>query len=122
MNLPDVTLLFQMVHFAVVYVILRKFVFVPSLRIIEQQEKQEGELQGKVDASHQKYQEVATKKQQRLQHLKKSLIALVPKQANIDAVASETVKPLEAVISPLREEHKAKVSQLLIQELSDVEL
>lgn len=123
MNLPDITLLFQILHFIIAYVILRKFVFGPALILLEQGESDKNNLQQKVDNNRVALQELAGQQRQRWKMIQQSLMNMIPGLSGKQGQkASGAFQPVDIVDVQIPEQSKKNIRDLLTKELSDVKL
>jgi len=121
MNLPDVTLFFQMIHFVVAYAILRRFIFAPALVIIEAGEQRVDQLQKRVDGVRLDHQELQQQQRQRWRFIQLSLCDMIPKiNEKICVNAAKVSSPVQQVGRVLSEEQKQAIKQMLHDELLDV--
>lgn len=120
MNLPDITLFFQMVHFIVAYTILRRFVFAPALTIIEASENRMGQLQKRVDLAHDDHQGLLQQQRQRWRFIQQSLCDMIPKINEKVCVNSAKVSaPVQLGNVTISGEQKKSIKQMLHDELLD---
>lgn len=120
MNLPDITLFFQMIHFAVAYVVLRRFVFAPALIIIETNEERMGQLQKRVDMARSDHQGLQEQQRQRWRFIQQSLSAMIPKfndKSCLNSAKLSTPVQLDGVTLP--EEQRQSIKKMLHDELLD---
>jgi hypothetical protein len=123
MNLPDITLFFQMLHFMVAYIILRKLVFAPALIIIEGNERRQNQLLTKIDGIKLEQYNLVQQCQQRWKFIQLSLIGMVPKLAEKVCVNPVQIsKSIEHKEVKLTVDEKNNIKNMLEKELSDVEL
>jgi len=123
MNLPDVTLIFQMLHFLVAYTILRRFVFAPALALIEQNEEYKDQLLKNVDTTMAEQKELVGQQRQSWKMIQHALISMIPRfnaKNDVDVVRIST--PIELSDVKLSEQQKQNIQKMLHDELSDVEL
>ena len=120
MDLPNVTLLFQMVHFAIAYVLMRKFVFEPALQIIVAQESYKQNLEQKIIVAQAAYQDTIQQKQSRWNFMKDSLTALIPKFILTSRFKKTTSEPIALKTVQLSSEQKQKLAAVLQDELVDI--
>lgn len=120
MILPDFTLVLQMVHFYMAYLIMKHFVFAPALKILEVQDGYKQSLAQKIAIVQVEYTEI-TKKQSLLWHAKKTeLYAFIPRLSRICLSCKKTTdQPLIKSLELSSNEQKALVEKLCKQ-LSDV--
>lgn len=120
MNLPDVTLFFQMIHFWIAYIILRRFVFAPALTIIESGEQRIDQLQKRVDIARDDQLQLQQQHRQRWRFIQLSLCDMVPKIHEKKCVNSVKVSaPVSLDNVTLSSEQKQAVKQMLHDELLD---
>lgn len=121
MNLPDVTLFFQMIHFFIAYRVLRRFVFAPALTIIEAGELRKDQLQKRVDMARENHLELQHQQRQKWRFIQRSLSDMIPKINEKKCVnqtkISEPVPLTERVLSS---QQKQEIRQMLHDELLDV--
>lgn len=123
MNLPDVTLIFQMLHFLVAYAILRRFVFAPALILLEQSEQHKNQLLKNVDTTMAEQKELTGQQRQRWKTMQQTLTSMIPRfnaKNDVDVVRIST--PIELSDVKLSEQEKQNIQKMLHDELSDVEL
>jgi|GEM_PF-1293985 len=123
MNLPDVTLLFQMLHFLVAYAILRRFIFAPALILLEQNEQHKNQLLKNVDTTMAEQKELIGQQRQRWKTMQQTLTSMIPRfnaKNDVDAIRISTSIELSDV--KLSEQEKQNIQKMLHDELSDVEL
>ncbi|MBP9764758.1 hypothetical protein KBD08_00290 [Candidatus Babeliales bacterium] len=89
MLLPDITLLFQLVHFWIAYMLLRHLVFAPALNLLLQDEQHKNQMQKKIEGVGTVYRNLLEQHQQRWSFIKTSLYEMIPRQTVV------TVKPKE---------------------------
>lgn len=122
MNLPDVTLFFQMLHFIIAYTILRKFVFAPALTLIEQDEQHKNKLLKNVDTALTEQKELIVTQRQRWQTMQQALISMIPRftiKDNVDGLQASA--PVELADVTLSQQQKLNIKKMLYDKLSDVE-
>lgn len=121
MNLPDVTLFFQMVHFIIAYAILRRFVFAPTLRIIEAGENRIEQLQKKVELASKDHQGLLQQQRQKWRFIQQSLRDMVPKINEKLCINSAKVStPVRLDNATISGEQKKAIKNMLYDELLDV--
>lgn len=122
MNLPDITLLFQMLHFYVAYKILKYFVFAPALRIINQDIAQQQTLENKITQAHTQHATLLEKCNQRWKFIQESLrnnMPSLPAKMCFDHTKIAQ-KPTPQTI--LTKQQQDDIKKMLKQKLSDVEV
>ncbi len=123
MNLPDVTLMFQMLHFMVAYAILRKFVFAPALMLLEHDEQQKNQLQKNVETARAEQKDLVEQQGQRWKAMQQKLTSMVPQlNAHRDVNAVRLSAPIEISDIKLSEKQKQNIQKMLHDKLSDVDL
>jgi F0F1-type ATP synthase membrane subunit b/b' len=78
MNLPDITLFFQMIHFLIAYAIFKRFVFAPSLMILEKDEERNKRYNQKLHDARIQLHEITQQHSDRWRFIKQSLIDMSP--------------------------------------------
>lgn len=78
MNLPDITLFFQMIHFLIAYAILRHFIFKPSLVILEEDEAKNQRYNQKLHEARTQFHGFVEQQNQRWHFIRKSLMDMSP--------------------------------------------
>jgi len=78
MKLPDITLIFQMVHFFIAYMILRRFIFAPSLLILEENEEKNQRYNQKIHEARTQFNNTVAQQHQRWHFIKQSLMDMSP--------------------------------------------
>lgn len=78
MNLPDVTLIFQMFHFLIAYMILKRFVFTPSLVILEEQESRNQRYNQRIHEARTQFNGFVAQQHQRWHFIRQSLMEMSP--------------------------------------------
>jgi len=123
MNLPDVTLIFQMLHFLVAYAILRKFVFAPALMLIEKDEQQKNQLHKNVETTLAEQKELVVQQRQRWKAMQQTLTSMIPRlSGHNDVNAVRLSAPVELSDVKLSEKQKQNIQKMLHDKLSDVDL
>ncbi len=78
MKLPDITLIFQMIHFLIAYMIMRRFVFTPSLLILEENEAKNQRYNQKIHEARTQFHGIVQQQHQRWHFIKQSLMDMAP--------------------------------------------
>lgn len=78
MNLPDITLFFQMFHFLIAYAILKRFVFAPSLIILEDEEEKSQRYNQRVHEARLQFNGFVEQQHQRWHFIRQSLLEAAP--------------------------------------------
>lgn len=110
-----------MIHFAIAYWIMRKLVFEPALKIILAQESDQKNLDQKIMLAQQAEQESIKQKHAGWNFMKESLNGLIPKLATTIRFAKTTSQPLDVQPTKLSSEQKQKLTNLLHDELVDIQ-
>lgn len=120
MNLPNITLFLQLVHFAVAYYVLRRFIFGPALQIIVKQDNYKQSIQTKIEITRNAQQDNLKLKQSRWNFMKTSLTSLIPQISGLCFLPkkSDTSVPVQTL--KLSDQEKQKIIQTLCDELSDI--
>jgi hypothetical protein len=79
MNLPDVTLILQMIHFLIAYAVMYKFVFTPALVLLLQKQKSKKDLERSIESLHVQKTELIKKRTLGWAAMKERMTNLVPK-------------------------------------------
>lgn len=122
MDLPGITLVFQILHFSVAYFVMRRWIFDPALKLVQDQALNFERLHEKVDGVIAQKNELLKQQKSRWIFMMQSLYKIVPVQINacFTKKAITPTTPIEKItLSP---EQKQKVLVLLQDELSDVKL
>lgn len=78
MNAPNITLIFQALHFFIAYLVLRRFVFAPALQILQKQESEKLLLQKEIQETADQKNKISQDIQSRWASMKTSLYTLIP--------------------------------------------
>jgi hypothetical protein len=107
MNLPDITLLFQIIHFGIAYYILKRLVFVPAYNLLERQAIAEQLVQDKVKAAKKLYDDLSEKRISQFLFIQKSLTGMLPTLSHKQKFTCAVVESDKAEREPLTEQQKA---------------
>jgi hypothetical protein len=78
MKLPDITLIFQMIHFLIAYMILKRFVFTPSLMILEANEARNQRYNQRIHEARMQFNGFVEQQHQRWHFIRQSLMEMSP--------------------------------------------
>lgn len=96
MKAVDITLLFQATHFFIAYFVLKKFVFAPSLHILQQQEDQEKKMKQYIHDAVVVNNQAQEKKSDRWVVIKSSLFKLIPSfRVNSESVRTHQITDIQ---------------------------
>lgn len=120
MNLPNMTLFVQMMHFAIAYWFMRRFIFEPALEIIESKEAYQKNLEQKISMTQRLQQESIKRQYAGWKLIKDSLYHLIPK-CMVSTISKSTIVDQNSIEKiKLSSERKQEVIDLLHRELLDV--
>ena len=122
MNLPDVTLLLQIINFTIAYTVMRKFVFVPVLNILLAQDLYKKTLEKNIDAEKIEQQNVQNQQRSRWQSAKESLYQLIPNVSFMTFFEKSFKKLSKIEPKILSVSDKKLLVEKLSKQLSDVQL
>ncbi|MBP6892402.1 hypothetical protein KBB68_02365 [Candidatus Babeliales bacterium] len=122
MNLPDVTLLLQIINFTIAYVMMRKLIFAPALKILEKQDFYKKSLQKNIEIAKSKEQNVMLQQKTSWQQAKQSLYQLIPKLSQISVINVSVSESVSKKSVPLSLNEKKVLVEKLCDQLSDVKL
>jgi|GEM_PF-5653016 len=112
----NITLFVQMGNFFIAYFILRHYVLLPALRILDSIEKKQNKLQEEVKLQEQAYQEQVRLQRIQLKGSKSKVGALVP---NVDflqkAVCHVQEISAQEIKSTLTEQEVKKIKEVVVQ-------
>jgi hypothetical protein len=118
MDLPNITLLFQMVHFVIAYIILYRLVFAPALAICVTQAAYKNNLEQKIVSLQSEHQEIKARAQSQWSLIRKKLFTLVPVCWMSCMVKKQPTPALEPM--NLAESEKQKMVNMIKDKLADV--
>lgn len=122
MDLPNVTLFFQIGNFCVAYFILRTYVFAPALKILVDEQSRIDALHKKIDVTRNEQQRLAEQQKTRWNLMKESLCKMIPSSSmsscSIDQTLPDSLKMHDVKLSG---EQKV-LKDMLQDELSDIKL
>jgi hypothetical protein len=119
MILPDFTLVLQIIHFYVAYLIMSKLVFAPALKIIETQDSYKKSLEQKIESVKALQVQVSQEQYSRWRAARESLQAFIPKLSQF-CFKKETSATQPLVQPPFSLVEKETLIEKLCQQLSDV--
>ena len=122
MELPNITLLFQIANFTVAYWLLRKFVCAPALQILVSKESYQHNLEQKIVMVQATHQDCVEQKRARWIFMKKSLSELTPNLKSICIDKKELLQAVRIEAVSLSAQQRHEVLDLLRLKLSDVKL
>lgn len=122
MNLPDVTLLLQIANFTIAYVVMRKLIFAPALKILETQDFYKKSLQQKIEVAKSEQHNVILQQKTSWQQAKQSLYGLIPKLSRICVTNVTVSESASKETVQLSAEEKKVLVEKLCDQLSDVKL
>ena len=120
MIVPDLTLVLQIIHFGIAYVIMQKFIFAPALKIIQAQDHYQKSLEQQIDQARALQMHTQEEQQSRWQKMKNALRATTPK---ISQICLTRKKELEQPLPDQQElvsAEKQSFIKILCDQLSDI--
>ena len=122
MKSPDVTLLIQVVNFLIVYFVLRRYIFIPASKILEDQEFKDYELQQFIKESLIKKDNATHQMNLRLLEMKQQLKELIPVkyQESLNNYNGQQQDVNAQIL--LSQEYRQKIKKLISDSLSEVKL
>lgn len=122
MNLPDVTLLLQIANFTIAYIIMRKLIFAPVLKILQQQDLYKQSLLLTIDQAKKEQHLTMIKQKTAWQKAKESLYAIIPKLSPVCVTTRQLTDISLQEPNPLSAQDKKALIEKLSDQLSDVKL
>ncbi|MFA5998606.1 MAG: hypothetical protein WC747_01135 [Candidatus Babeliales bacterium] len=123
MDLPNVTLFFQIGNFCIAYFVLRKCVFAPALKILAAEKSRTDGLNKKIDDTVAQQQQLLTQQKTRWNLMKESLYKKIPSFSLPSCSIDQTLpEPLKTQDIKLSDQQKTAVQNMLQDELSNVKL
>jgi len=123
MDLPNVTLFFQIGNFYVAYFVLRKYMFAPALKILVAEQSRIDGLNKKIDVIAAQQQQLLTQQKTRWNLMKESLRKKIPSFSLSSCSIDQTLpEPLKIQDVKLSDQQKKAVQNMLQDELLDVKL
>lgn len=122
MDLPNITLFFQMANFAVAYFLLRKFVCTPALQIIVSKESYQQNLEQKIATVQATHHDCVEEKQARWIFMRKSLSDMTPNLKSACTSQKALLQPTQVDILTLSAQQRQEVVNVLRSKLSDVKV
>ncbi|MCX5923994.1 MAG: hypothetical protein NTZ68_01015 [Candidatus Dependentiae bacterium] len=123
MDLPNVTLFFQIGNFCVAYFILRTCVFAPALKILVAEQDRTDGLNKKIEDTRSEQLQLLRQQKTRWNFIKESLSKKIPSfslpSCSIDQTLPESLKTQDIKLS---DQQKKAVQNMLQDELLDVKL
>src|SRR3990167_5948274 len=119
-SLPNLTLLFQMINFGVAYLIMRRLIFAPALKILQTQDSYKKSLEQKIDKAKETKFEVMSQQHSRWVLMQKSLYKLIPQLAQICTKATTNIDQTTLEVAHLSQSEKKSITKLLHEQLLDV--
>lgn len=121
MNLPDITLIFQIFHFLIAYFILRRFVFAPSLVILRENELKNKKSNQKLHDAQQELNNFVEQQHQRWYFIKESLKKMSPVIAVKKCITSVKVSnPVQVEKTQLTSLEQESIKKTLRKKLLDI--
>lgn len=121
MNLPDITLVFQMIHFWVAYEILKRLVFIPALSILNRDMLVKQQLQGQINQQHQRHLELIEQHTSRWNQIKSTLYSMIPQfNEKLCIKDMQITAPVQVEITKLSNDQKKSIQSMLEKELLDI--
>ena len=119
----DVTLFFQIINFLTVFWFLRKYIFIPSSKILEDQEFQDLELKQLIKELLTKKDDATEKMNLRLSEMKNQLKALIPikKQESL-YINKDLQNEAENFNLLLSQDERQKIKKMISDSLAEVKL
>lgn len=120
MDLPGITLVLQILHFSIAYFVMRRWIFNPALKLVQDQTLNFERLHEKVDGATVQKDELLKQQKSRWIFMMHSLYKIVPEQINAcftKKVMTSSEPVPKITLSP---EQKQEVLSLLQDELSNV--
>lgn len=118
MQLPNITLVLQLLHFGIVYIVLRRLVFGPVLKIIVVQAAYENKIQTNIQTWQSEYESIVARAQAQWTSMKYHLIKMIPFTQKSSSVLTTHVVRLSD--QQLSEQQKQKMSDMIENSLSDI--
>lgn len=128
MDIPNLTLFFQMGNFAVAYFIMRKYVFVPAFNIILAQESRIDSLNQRIDTAYVQQQQVLNQQKNQRNFMKESLKQMIPDfsikncKTESSLLDHDILQEISTQDLKLSDNEKKEISFMLQDVLSDVKI
>ena len=121
MKLPDITLFFQIINFLLAYWVLRRFIFVPALKLIHTQERTNHLLNDKVATARVDLENNLEQKNKRWSFIKKSLIDMAP-VVNLQKclIKIKVMSPVKFSKIKVSDKERKTVQKMLHDKLLDI--
>lgn len=120
MDLPNITLVFQIVNFCVAYRILYNFVFAPALQILVMQDGYKKSIEQKILTAKDEHLQTVQLQRTRWKSMKNALYNLIPSSFLTCTIAKQESKPISNIAATLSDQQKASMSKLIHDELLKV--
>lgn len=120
MELPNITLIFQIVNFYVAYRILYYFVFAPALKILIVQDQYKKTVEQKIVMTKNEHVRIVQSQHTRWKAMKDSLYNLIPSSMLTCTLTQHVFKQKQLDLVTLSEKQKAAINSLIRDELLDV--
>lgn len=120
MNLPDFTLVFQIINFYVAYAIMRKFVFTPALKILEVQDSCKKSLEQSIESVKAVKNQVILQQKSRWNASKEVLYSFMPKLSTACLNRNKLIDDASLHHVQLSEIEQKSLVEKLCSQLSDV--
>ena len=122
MDLPDITLLLQIVNFVIAYKILYRFVFAPAYTILQAQDLYKSKLEQKIDQEQAAQTKIVSFQRAQWNKMKSLLCDLIP-ATSTPCLQAKTITDAENQQDhQLSTQQKERAVQLLKDELLEVKL
>jgi hypothetical protein len=120
MNLPDFTLILQIINFYVAYAVMRKLVFTPALKIIEVQDSYQQSLERNIENAKSVKIQVTLQQKSRWNASKDMLYSLLPKLSQVCLSRNKSIDDPSLHQLQLSEVEQKSLVEKLCNQLSDV--
>ncbi|HSW75557.1 MAG TPA: hypothetical protein VLG50_00785 [Candidatus Saccharimonadales bacterium] len=123
MDLPNITLFFQIGNFCIAYLILRTFIFAPVLNILVVEQSDIDALHKKIDGISTQQQHLLTQQRTAWALMKESLLKMIPSNPLPSCFIDKTLPvPIKMHEVKLSNEQKKSIRTMLQDELTDVKV
>jgi hypothetical protein len=122
MDLPDITLLLQIVNFVIAYKILYRFVFAPAHAILQAQDRYKSKLEQNIDQQQAAQIKIVSFQRVQWNKIKSLLCDLIPATSTPCLQAKTVIDAENQQDHQLSTQQKERAVQLLKDELLEVKL